>query len=378
MRTAVLALAAAALAASFSGAGASSRFVLRPLVSTTGPAAAFQDAQLVNPWGLTATATGPWWVANEGRSSSTVYASSGAKVNLTVDVPGGPTGVAYNGGSGFVVGHGAQTAPARFLYACEDGTIRAWSPTVPHGWSTQAVVAVDAGGSGAVFKGIALSGGRLYVTDFHNHRVLVFDRRWHRVVLTGRFHDPAIPSWYSPFNIAAFGGHLFVSYAFPAPVDGNDAPSGGYVDEFDLQGRLVARVARAGDLAEPWGLALAPAGFGRFGGDLLVASFGNGHIDAFAPSGRRWKPAGRLPVDVAGVWGIAFGTGGMSGPRTTLFYTSGPHVWLGSSENEVQGELGSISLPVYLWGRRTCGTRLIGGWPPTEPCGRRWWLYQRG
>jgi uncharacterized protein (TIGR03118 family) len=344
VRTAVLALVAVALAACVSGAQASSRFVLQPLVTTQGSAAAVHDPQLVNAWGLAATATGPWWVANEGRSSSTIYAANGAKQTLTVDVPGGPTGVVYNGGGGFVVGHGTQTGPARFLYACEDGTIRAWSPNVPHGWSKQAVVAVDAGGSGAVFKGLALAGGRLYVTDFHNDRVLVFDRRWHRVALAGRFHDPAIPSWYSPFNIAAFGGHLFVSYAFPAPVDGNDAPSGGYVDEFDLQGRLVARVARAGDLAEPWGLALAPAGFGRFGGDLLVASFGNGHIDAFARQGGHWKAAGRVPVDVPGVWGIAFGTGGMSGPRTTLFYTSGPHVWLGSSENEVEGELGSIAL----------------------------------
>jgi hypothetical protein len=43
------------------------------------------------------------------------------------------------------------------------------------------------------------------------------------------------------------------------------------------------------------------------------------------------------------VWGIAFGTGGMSGPTTTLFYAAGPHRWRGGSEIGVRGELGAIS-----------------------------------
>ena len=57
----------------------------------------------------------------------------------------------------------------------------------------------------------------------------------------------------------------------------------------------------------------------------------------------RWVAAGKLGVKVPGIWGIAFGTGGMSGPPTTLFFTAGPHLWLGSSELEVHGELGSIT-----------------------------------
>ena len=344
MRAAALALVAAALAVGFVGAEAPAHFVVKPLVSTGSRTAATHDPKLMNAWGLAATAKGPWWVANEGNSTSTIYTGGGAKQSLTVSVPGGPTGVVYNGGSGFLVGHGQDREPARFLYACEDGRIRAWSPNVPHGWSQQAVVGYDASGTGAVFRGIALAKGRLYVADFHDARVLVFDSRWHRVVRHGAFVDPAVPSWYAPFNIQALGGHLFVSYAWRAPVDGNDAPSGGYVDEFDLQGRLVARVARTGDLAEPWGLALAPQGFGRFAGDLLVANFGTGRIDAFAEKQGRWTPAGRLPVHVPAVWGIAFGDGGLSGPRTTLFFTAGPHSWVGSSENEVEGEFGSITL----------------------------------
>src|SRR4051794_35877368 len=122
------------------------------------------DAQLVNAWGLAASPTGPWWVANEARGSSTLYAADGHKQALTVHVPGGPTGVVWNGGRGFVVGHGQKSVPARFIYACEDGMIRAWAPG---GWSRRTVVAIDAAATGTVFRGLALAGGRLYATDFH-------------------------------------------------------------------------------------------------------------------------------------------------------------------------------------------------------------------
>jgi uncharacterized protein (TIGR03118 family) len=262
---------------------------------------------------------------------------------MTVDVRGGPTGIVFNGGRGFVVHAGRDAAPARFLYACEDGTIRGWAPTVPGGWSTTSEVAVDAGLSGAVFRGLTIAGGRLYATDFHNGRVLVFDRRWRRVATRGGFRDRSIPAWYAPFGVQAIGRRVFVTYAWRAPVNGNDAPNGGYVDEFDLDGRLVARVGRSSELDEPWGVALAPRGFGRLGGDLLVANFGSGKINVYARRGRGWTFRGPLPVTVPGVWGIAFGTGGMNGARTTLFYAAGPHRWHGASEVDVHGVLGAIS-----------------------------------
>jgi uncharacterized protein (TIGR03118 family) len=322
----------AALALAPGGANAS--FVVHRLVTER------SDSQLVNAWGLAASPTGPWWVSNEARASSTLYAGDGRKQALTVAVSGGPTGVVFNAGRGFVVRAGAASAPARFLYACEDGRIRGWAPTVPQGWSREAVVAVDASGTGAVFRGIALAGDRLYVTDFHGGRVLVFDSHWRRV--PAGFADRSLPTGYAPFGIAAAGGHVFVSYAFAAPVNGNDAPTGGFVDEFDRSGNLLARVGGSRELDEPWGIAVAPKGFGRFGGDLIVASFGTGRFVAYARAGRGWSVAGRLPVRVPGVWGIAFGNGHMSGPKTTLFFAAGPHRWHGSSEAGVGGLLGAI------------------------------------
>jgi uncharacterized protein (TIGR03118 family) len=231
--------------------------------------------------------------------------------------------------------------------------IRGWSPAVPGSWSTSSEIAVDRSGEGAVFRGLALAtpadgSTRLYATDFHNGRVDVFDERWRPVVRAGAFEDPSIPAWYAPYGIYAHGDRVFVTFASPAPVNGNDAPTGGYVDEFDLDGRLVARVARMGRLRAPWGLALAPPRFGRFGGDLLVANFGDGRVNAFRRHGAGWSYDGTLqrrdggPIAINGLWAIAFGNGSFAGRLDTLYFTAGPHGWRGATETAVHGLLGSI------------------------------------
>jgi uncharacterized protein (TIGR03118 family) len=328
--------------------GPSNRYAVRRLVADRPGRAVHADASLVNAWGLAASPTGPWWTSNEARGSSTLYSGSGRKQLLDVTVDGGPTGVAFYGGKGFVVRSAHASDPARFVYACEDGMLRAWTPTVPAGWSTRAEVVVDEAATGAVFRGATIAGERVYATDFHNGSVAVYDDRWRRV-LRGAFRDPAIPEWYAPFGIQAVGGHIFVTYVYRAPVNGNDAPTGGYVDEFDRAGRLVERVAAPGALNAPWGVALAPRGFGRFGGDLLVGNFGDGRINAFRRGAHGWRYDGTLrdrrshPIVVSGLWGIAFGNGGLAGTKDELFFTSGPHDWRGETELAVHGLLGKIT-----------------------------------
>jgi uncharacterized protein (TIGR03118 family) len=319
-------------------------FVVQRLVSDVPGRAAHVDPQLVNPWGLAATPTGEWWTGNEARESSTLYSATGRKTVLDVHVDGGPTAVVFNDGHGFVERGGGHSDPARFIYACEDGVLRAWTPTVPTGWSTRAVP-VFQGGAAALYRGLALLGSRLYVTDFHNARVVVLDSRWREV--RSAFADPVIPEWYAPFGIAAIGGHVFVTYAWRAPVNGNDAPTGGYVDEFTASGRLLARLPRA-RLNEPWGLVRAPKSFGRFGGDLLVGNFGDGTIGAYRRSNGRWVYDGSLrsgnhkPIQISGLWSLAFGNDGLAGSSNTLFFTAGPHTWIGATEQSVHGLLGAI------------------------------------
>jgi uncharacterized protein (TIGR03118 family) len=102
-------------------------------------------------------------------------------------------------------------------------------------------------------------------------------------------------------------------------------------------------------LNAPWGIALAPRSFGRFGGDLLVGNFGDGRINAYRRAGNGWAYDGTLhnsqgkPLVVNGLWALAFGNGETAGPTGTLFFTSGPHEWLGETELGVHGLLGSVS-----------------------------------
>jgi uncharacterized protein (TIGR03118 family) len=344
---AVVVVSAGALVVAARSTTRNDAFVVHRLVADAPGRAAHVDPQLVNPWGLAATPTGEWWTGNEARESSTLYSGTGRKTVLNVHVDGGPTAVVFNGSRGFVERGGGRSDPARFIYACEDGVLRAWTPTVPTGWSTRAVP-VFHGGPAALFRGLALLGPRLYVTDFHNARVIVLDSRWRRVRLQrGAFIDRAIPEWYAPFGIAAIGGHLFVTYAWRAPVNGNDAPTGGYVDEFTAAGRLVARLPGA-HLNEPWGLAHAPRGFGRLAGRLLVGNFGDGTIGTYRSSHGRWvfdsylrRRDGRR-IAISGLWSLAFGNDGLAGSSRTLFFTAGPHTWVGATEQSVHGLLGAI------------------------------------
>jgi uncharacterized protein (TIGR03118 family) len=348
---AALILCGIAVASTFArGSARPAAYTIHRLVSDQGTTAQTLDRRLVNAWGLAASPTGPWWISNEATATSTLYDGRGLKQSLTVSVPGGPTGVVFYGGKGFRITAARRSDPARFVYACEDGKLRAWTPTVPTAWSSQAVVVADAAGEAAVFRGIAIAGEHIYATDFHNARVDMFDTRWRRVSRGSAFVDHSIPDWYAPFGIQAIGNRIFVTYVWRAPVNGNDAPTGGYVDEFDLAGNLVGRVARKGELNAPWGVVLAPGSFGRFGGDLLVGNFGDGRVNAYRRAGATWKHDGALagthgrPLHVNGLWGLAFGNGGSAGSPETLFFTSGPHDWRGVTELGVHGLVGSITL----------------------------------
>ena len=300
---------------------------------------------LVNGWGLSAGPTTPWWASNNGTSTSTLYSGTGTKVALTVAVAGGPTGTVFNGSAtDFVVSQNGKSGAARFLFANEAGMVLGWSPAVN---GATALVGADRSGAGAVYKGLATANDRLYASDFHNARVDVFDASFGLVTLPGAFQDSKIPKGFAPFGIQALGGNIFVTYAKQdaAAKDDVPAPGQGYVDEFTPDGKLVAQVVNSQKKNAPlnaaWGLALAPAGFGNFAGDLLVGNFGDGRVSAYAQSGAKWVYKGQLrvgdgtPIAIDGLWAIAFGNGAASGPVTTLYFLSGP----GGEKNGLFGSI---------------------------------------
>lgn len=314
------------------------------------------DANLVNAWGLQFNPTGPWWVADNGSGVSTLYDQAGAANSLVVTIPpgaspaGNPTGIVFNGGPGFVVTEGANTGPARFIFATEDGTIAAWAPNVPPPIpSTQAFTVVPALGeppTGAVYKGIAIgnngAGDFIYATDFHNGRVDVFDSTFHAAAMTGSFTDPDLPAHFAPFGIRNINDVLYVTYAVQNAAAHDDVAGMGHgiVDAYDLNGNLLRRLITGGQLNSPWGLALAPSNFGKFSGALLVGNFGNGRIHAYdAVNGKLLgaliEPRGG-PVRIDGLWALSFGNDHAAGPSNVLFFTAGP-------DGENHGLFGSLT-----------------------------------
>jgi uncharacterized protein (TIGR03118 family) len=349
---------AAAAAAVLLGAGAApaappgGSYTVTPLVTN----AANSDPHLVNAWGLVAGPTTPWWVADNGTDLSTLYntatGTSATKLGLEVSVPGAPTGAVFNGSSSFVVHSGAASGAALFLFDTEDGHVLGWNsgvpPTVPAP-SKVAQVGADRSNVGAVYKGLAIAqtsdGPHLYATDFHNGRVDVFNGSFGLVTRPGAFVDPSLPSDYAPFGIQTIGTRIFVTYAKQEAGSDDEAHGQGFgfVDVYDVDGNLLGRVAQHGQLDAPWGLAWAPASFGRFGGDLLVGNFGDGQINAYEERANgqfehrgtlRSSDGGKLAID--GLWALQFGNDHAAGPSSELFFTAGPN-------DEADGLFGSIT-----------------------------------
>jgi uncharacterized protein (TIGR03118 family) len=319
------------------GAGARQSLVaynMYPLVSDSSAVSApLADSALVNGWGLSASAASPWWTSNNETNSSTLYSGVGSKIALVVTVPGGPTGTVANPSTvDFVISQNGASGAARFLFDTEGGQVLGWAPNVN---ATNAVVAVDNTAAGAEYTGLATANDRLYAADFHNARVDAFDASFKPLSLG--FKDPGLPAGWAPFGIQALGGNIFVTYAQQDKAKKDSVPGGGlgYVDEFTPDGALVARVASKGStrapLNAPWGLALAPANFGAYSGDLLVGNFGNGRISAYQErTPGKWVYKGQVrvasgaPIVIDGLWAIAFGNGAAAGPTNNLYFSSGP------------------------------------------------------
>lgn len=323
------------------------------LVSNGALPANFVDPNLVNGWGVAFNPQGFVWVSAEDTGKATLYDGTGSPQTLVVTIPGPngemghPTGIVFSGGTDFIVGNGTTNGPSRFIFATENGTIAGWAPNVN---ALNAFTAVDNSDAEALYTGLALGGNGethlLYAANFRGARIEVFDGTFKAVQVDGGFVDTRLPQGYAPFGVQAINGDIYVTYAKQDETGEEEVqgPGRGFVDVFDPDGHLIRRVASRGVLNAPWGLALAPASFGKFGGALLVGNLGDGTINAFGP--RSGKLLGTLHdadnrrVRVDGLWGIAFGNGISAQPTNALFYAAGPN-------DEEDGAYGVITVVTH-------------------------------
>jgi uncharacterized protein (TIGR03118 family) len=331
------------------------------LISDSAGVAFVQDPLLVNPWGISMTASSPFWVANNGTSTAQLIRGDvgGAPVTLnpspqTVTIPGElPTGtVASPVSTEFVLPGPCASAPcgANFLFASITGNITGWDPNAPAAGSTTAVIA--ASHPGHVYTGLALAnngvGNFLYAADFANGQIDVFNSAFAlQPAASFPFADPTIPmtmgNTYHPFNIQAIGASLYVMYAKVGPGGLDEEGVGnGFVRRFNTNGvRDLTFGINNGALNSPWGAVLAPATFGIFGGALLIGNFGEGNpsIHAFNPTtgaflGTIQNEAGEGIV-IDELWALVFGNGGAGGDVNTLYFTAG----IGEEEHGLFGSL---------------------------------------
>jgi uncharacterized protein (TIGR03118 family) len=324
----------------------------RNLVSDQEGQADFLDPQLVNAWGLAFNPTGPAWVSNNGTGLSSVFDPNGVLLlEVTVPPPAGgkppskPTGQVFNGDA-------EAFQSDRFIFVTEDGTISGWQP----GFDGAAQRRVDNSGGHAVYKGVALAHSgqkpQLYAADFHNAKIDVFDANYAPVAsCSAGFKDPDLPENFAPFNIFAAENVLFVAYAqqkLPDKEDDDAGPGRGVVDVFDPDGNLLERLITGDVLNSPWGMALAPSGFGQVPGRLLVGNFGDGHIAAYKLELQGLKLGATFegffgdqkgsPLVIDGLWAIAFPPAKGGFDPKDLYFTAGPN-------DEEHGLFGKLEVP---------------------------------
>lgn len=318
------------LTASISWAGP---YVQTNLVSDLGGLGAIiTDSNLVNPWGVSHSLTSPFWTSNQGTSTATLYAITGStnvsKLALTVHIPTtatgpqGPTGQVHNGNAAsFPVGGSA----AAFIFANLNGTISAWNGGT--------MATIEATTPGAGYTGLAINQAqtRLYAAnDAGTGSINVFDSLFNPLNLgISAFVEPTLPAGLVPFNVEDINGSVYVTYAPAGHLAQTSATAGqGVVAIFDENGSFQEELIRGGPLAAPWGIALAPSGFGPFGGDLLVGNFSyvDSEINAFNPTNGTFLgtiPVGGAAYSPGGLWFLGFGNGGSNGSPNTLYITDG-------------------------------------------------------
>lgn len=336
-------------------------FQQRNLTSSVPGVAAHTDPALIDAWGLSFGDPGRIWV-NAQSGYSIVYNGTGGPVMiddsvdhpgelvpLSVYVPPDPTagGPAPLTGLVFDSLHGQPGAPFlgdAFTFVSEQGVIAGWQPLANGSEPLNATIRVDDYRSGAVFKGVASAdtpyGWELFVADFSQGRIDVFNSTYAPVQTPWGYQDPLLPAGYAPFDVAVIDGQLFVTYAKQSIDDQNDVKGvgNGYIDVYSLDGSFERRLVSGGPLNSPWGLALAPSDYGALAGALLVGNFGDGHINAYNASTGAYLGTvaqGGTVLQIDDLWSLTFGTGNGAGPTDQLYFTAG-------SSAESQGIFGEL------------------------------------
>src|SRR6185437_7397573 len=204
-----------------------------------------------------------------------------------------------------------------------------------------ALIAINNSTQNAIYTDLALvtntSGSFLLAANFgQGGKIEIYNNTFQAATLAGTFTDPNVPAGYAPFSVKVLGTQVFVAYTLrnTPPFGQGVVPylevlgtNTGFVSVFDVNGNFVSRVVTGGNLNAPWGVAIAPAGFGIYGGDLLIGNFGDGFITAYSPTppynylGIVADSTGK-PFSYPGLWEIFVSTSTAANPNG-IYFTAG-------------------------------------------------------
>ena len=314
------------------------------LVSNLPNTGAHLDSLLVNPWGI-AIYNNQLWVVNGVTDTITNYDLFGNKLLgaiVTRDAfqnSSHPTGIAINCGGGFSVSNGESTRSSKIITSTEHGSVHAFNPVVNSRVSFT-VLNMRLTGLISVYKGIAVVNNTMYLADFFQRRIDVFDSEYNSIqnflFIDSDMSDP-IPLDYGPYNIVHIGQFLYVLWARKDPnttLHTLEGPGHGFISVFNLDGSFAGRFTSRGVLNSPWGMIPAPCECGFPAGSMLVANNGDGRINVFDCNGSYIGPMlnqSGIPIHIEGIRGLA--------PLYTLsneiYFTSAP-------SESTDGVVGSI------------------------------------
>jgi uncharacterized protein (TIGR03118 family) len=306
------------------------------------------DPQFINPWGVS---VGPaFWINTQATGLDYVATATGT-IPFKVTIPtaagtgiGSPTGTIFSSSTtNFKLPNGTA---ATFLFSTLDGTVSGWNAALGT-TNSVAQIAINNSAANAVYTDIAQltnsTGIFLLAANFGaGTDIEVYDTNFKTTKLAGSFTDTNLPANYAPFAVHVIGNQVYVTYALRSTNTASTASAAtsyvqtvgagnGIVDVFDLNGNFVSRAITGGNLNAPWGVAIAPTGFGIFGGALLVGNFGDGIINVYNPTtfaflGQLTDATGK-PLSFASLWEIVFGqsnaTPAGAGDPNTLYIAAG-------------------------------------------------------
>jgi uncharacterized protein (TIGR03118 family) len=348
-------------------------YQVTPILSDGYATAPVVDAGFVDPWGF--NNAGTFWINTAVTGYSYVNGINGV-VKLKAIVPpatgtgpGKPTGIVKNTTTGFILSNNAVPS---FIFGTLDGTISGWNGAL--GSTLPSPIMVNNSAANAVYTDIALdasaNGTVLLAANFGAAgKVEIYNQSYAPTTLAGTFTDPNVPAGYAPYAIHVISGQVYVTYMLRSTSSSGGSspsyaeilgPNTGFISVFDVNGNFLSRAITGGNLNAPWGMALAPASFGVYGGDLLVGNLGDGLINVYNPTTYAYLgqltdatgkpvlyslPGAGVANSYLGLWEIGFGQGNATTNSPSISNAGDPGIlyFAAGLDAEQHGLFGSIS-----------------------------------